>query len=504
MNMTIGYGTIAVFLLIVIVVMERTHRKSENFTEYAVAGRSFGSWFQSMAFLNTWLPGTVFISFAGMAASQGVIGFYVVFYSLLAILFMFFMAERVHRWGAHFDLRTQADFVGMRYNSTPVRVVSAIIGVVSVFPWVILGFQSMGLVFSFLSFGVVAPFAAVFVGIGVLAFRQIWTVRMGMRGIVISDMIQGIVAYGLGGVIAAGFVVWLIAQGHGLEQLPEEFAALPGLNSELGPLYFLSIVLTGALGAWCWPDIFVRLFTAKTAATVKKSAIKAAPVMFLFGTALLLMSMLAHSLPAVAEAPDQVWFITTGMGGTLILSLAGTAVLAATIGNINALNAAIGTHAAQDVIHVKGASDATITRTAKLTIAVSTVLAVIGALFTVNTTTGLITLALASYQGVVQLAPALFFGIFWRKGTSEGALVGMVVGFVVAATLQVIYPVSITALAGLTSGMVGLIVNTAIYLAFAYFRPADAEEQARVDHLFDVLAVKGGAPADDLRDTVSQ
>jgi solute:Na+ symporter, SSS family len=491
MDMLIGYGTIVAFLILVIVVLELTHKKSNNFTDYAVAGRSFGSWFQTMAFLNTWLPGTIFISFAGMAAASGVIGFYVVFYSLLAILFMFFMAEKVHRWGARFDLRTQADFVGMRYRSTPVRVVSAIIGVVSVFPWVVLGFQSMGLVFSYLSFGAVSPLAAVFVGIGVIAIRQIWTIRMGMRGIVISDMVQGIIAYGFGAAIATGFIVWLLAQGMGLDALPAEFATLPGLGSELGPLYFFSIVLTGGLGAWCWPDIFVRLFTAKSAATVKKSAIKAAPILFIFGTALLLMSMLAHSLPAVAEAPDNVWFLTTAIGGPFVLALAGTCVLAAAIGNINALNASIGTHAAQDIIHVRGdASDATVTRTAKITVGVTTVLAVIGAIFTVDTTTGLITLALASYQGVVQLAPSLFLGIFWRRGTAAGALVGMIVGFVVAATLQVIFPVSIGALAGLTSGMVGLIINTVIYLAFAFLRPADAAERARVDHLFDEVATR--------------
>lgn len=485
MDFLIGYGTVVAFLLVVIYVLERTHQKSENFTDFAVAGRSFGSWFQSMAFLNTWLPGTVFISFAGLAAGAGVIGFYVISYSLLAILFMFFMAEKVHNWGKHFDLRTQADFVGMRYNSTPVRVVSAIIGVVSVFPWMVLGFQSLGLVFSYLSFGAITPVQAIFVGIAVLAFRQIWTVRMGMRGIVISDMVQGLFAYGVGFVLALGFIVWLLAQGFGLDRLPAEFASLPGLNSDLGPLYFLSIVMTGALGAWCWPDIFVRLFTAKSAATVKKSAIKAAPILFLFAAALMLMSMLAHSIPAVSGAPDNVWFLTTAEGGTFVLALAGVCVLAATMGNVNALNAAIGTHTAQDVIHVRGASDATVTRTAKITIVVSTVLAVIGAVFTVNTTSGLVILAMASYQGIVQLAPSLYFGIFWRKGTAAGALAGMVVGFAVAAVLQLMYPVSISSLGGLTSGMVGLAINTLIYLGFAFLRPQEQLERDRVDRLFD-------------------
>lgn len=310
MNMLIGYGMLAAFFAIVVFVLERNQRESKNFTDYAVAGRSFGSWFQTMAFLNTWLPGTIFIAFAGLAASAGVIGYYVISYSLLAVLFMFFMAQKVFDWGRSFNLRTQADFVGMRYNSTNVRKVAAVIGVISAFPWLVLGFQSLGLVFSYLSFGVVSPTVAVFIGIVVLGIRQIWTVRMGMHGIVISDMVQGIFAYGVGGLVAIGLIVWLLAQGHGFDSLPPSFATLPGVGSDLGPLYYFSIVATGALGSWCWPDIFVRLFTARSAQAVRNSSVKAAPLMFLFLAILLTMSLLASQLPEVAAAPDNVWFLT--------------------------------------------------------------------------------------------------------------------------------------------------------------------------------------------------
>lgn len=488
MNFFIGYGMLAAFFIGIILVLERTRQESNDFTDYAVAGRSFGSWFQTMAFLNTWLPGTIFIAFAGLAASAGVIGYYVISYSLLAVLFMFFMAQKVFDWGKSFNLRTQADFVGMRYNSRHVRIIAAVIGVLSVFPWLVLGFQSLGLVFSYLSFGVISPTVAVFVGILVLGIRQIWTVRMGMRGIVISDMIQGIFAYGVGGLVALGLIVWLMSRGIGFAELPEGFAALPGLNSDLGPLYYFSIVITGALGSWCWPDIFVRLFTARSAQAVRNSAVKAAPLMFLFLAVMLTMSMLAHQLPEVADAPDNVWFLTAAHGGPVILALAGIAVFAATVGNVNAITAAIGTHTAQDIIHVGGASEATTTRTARGAIILATVLAVIGAMLTVNVTAGLLTLALASYQGIVQLAPALYLGIFWRKGNAAAASAGMIVGFATAVVLQFMYPVSIPELAGLTSGVVGLMANTAIYVVLAYAMPHSAAERERIDRLFEELA----------------
>lgn len=210
--------------------------------------------------------------------------------------------------------------------------------------------------------------------------------------------------------------------------------------------------------------------------------------MFLFLAILLTMAMLAHNLPGVKEAPDQVWFITAKAGGSVLLALAGVAVFAATMGNINAIAAAVGTHTAQDIIHVNGADDATTTRTARLAIIVVTVLSVIGAVLTVNVASGLLTLALASYQGVVQLAPALYLGLIWRRGTAQGAAVGMVIGFIVAVVLQFMYPVSIPALEGLTSGVVGVIINAAVYILFSLLIPQDAAEKARVDRLFDEVA----------------
>lgn len=484
MNFVIGYGMIFLFFAVVIYVMERNHKQSDSFEEFSVAGRSFGSWFQTMAFLNTWLPGTIFIAFAGLSASAGVIGYYVISYSLLAVLFMYYLADRVFEWGKRHNLKTQSDFVGMRYNSDVVRVTAAIIGVVSLFPWIVLGLQSMGLVFSYLSFGVISPEQAVFVSIAVLAVRQYWTVRLGMRGIVISDMVQGIIAYGLGGMLSIAFIVMLLQSDHGFDKLSESFATLPSLGSDLGPLYYFSLVATGALGSWCWPDIFVRLFTAKSAQTVKNSAFKAAPLMFLFLALLLTASMLANSMPGVAEAPDNVWFLLASHGGPIVMSLAGICVLAAAVGNINALTQAVGVHAAQDIFHVKGGTDRQITRTARITVVITTVLAIIGAVLTVNTTAGLVTLALAAYQGIVQLAPSLYLGILWKRPTGLGAALGMIVGIVVAVVLQLLYPVSIPALGGMTSGVVGLICNTAVLVGVTMLTPAKTTETGRVSALF--------------------
>lgn len=486
MNMIIAYGVVALFFGIVVVVLERMRRAGDGFSEYAVAGRSFGPWYQTMSFLNTWLPGAVFTTYAGLAAGSGAIGFYWVPYSLLTVVLMFFMAQRVHHWGRVWELNTQADLLGMRYASRTVRIVAALIGVISSFPWIVLGMQSIGLAFSYLSFGRVSDSAAVLIGVGVLAVRQVWTVRMGMRGIVVSDMVQSIVAYFLGLFLIIGLLVWLFTNGHGLSQVPATHFTLPGPGSPLGPLYLMSLVLTGALGGWCWPDMFVRLFTARSADTIKKSAVQAAPILMVFATALTLLGLLASSMPQVAAAPSEVWFIVAGAGGTLVVALAGVTVLAATMGNVDANLQATGIQLSHDVrVRRRETAPSGETRTAKIAVLTLSILAAVAAAGSLRSSTGLVELAVLSYQGIVQLAPTLLLGIFWRRGNAVGAVAGMVSGVLVAGVLQLQYPVSVPWLGGLTSGAAALIVNTVVYVAAACLVPRSAVERARVDALFD-------------------
>lgn len=491
MDMLLGYGGVALFFALIVIVMELTRKRDATFAEFATAGRSFGSFFGTMAFVNTWLPGTIFISFAGLTASGGVIGFYSVTYGLLAVVLMFLLARPVHEWGKKFDLRTQADLLGLRYNSKAVRLVAAVIGIVASFPWILLGMQSLGLVFSYLSFDVVGPYAAVIVGVVVIAVRQIWTVRFGMRGVMISDMVQGITAYFLGTALILGLLVWLLTNGHGFGEVDPTLYGMPGPGSALGPLYVFSLILTGALGGWCWPDIFVRLFTARSTTVIQRSALQAAPILFVFGIALNLLALVASSYPGVADAPDSVWFITAGIGGVALVTLAGLCVLAATMGNVGANLQALGAQTANDIVGLAMDRRVEDPRIGKAAVAVLTVLAAGGAMLTANSTSGLIAFAIISYQGVVQLAPTLLLGIFWRRGNAIGAVASMVSGFFVAAVLQWMYEVSIPWLWGVTSGVAALAVNVVVYVGCAYLLPAPSAERRRVDDLFEQLRRPG-------------
>ena len=93
--MLITFGCIAIFFAIIIVILQLSGVRDKSFSDYAVGGRSFGANYQAMSFLNTWYPGAMFTAFGGMAASAGVISFYVLSYSLLTVVLMYLMARPV-------------------------------------------------------------------------------------------------------------------------------------------------------------------------------------------------------------------------------------------------------------------------------------------------------------------------------------------------------------------------------------------------------------------------
>jgi len=482
--MIVTFGALAVFFLVIVAILTLSWIRDRTFSDYAVGGRSFDARFQAMSFLNTYFPGAVITAFGGMAASVGALSFYFVTYTMLTVVLMYLMAKPVWLWGKEFDLRTQSDLLALRFGSRHIRPISALLGIVSGLPWLIMGMLSLGFLFQHMSLHALSFEQAVVVGVGVIAVRQIWTVWMGMRGVVISDMTQGLVAYVGGTLVLGGTIAWMVfARGITFSSLDAKMLSIPGLGSAEGPLFVFSLLLTGTIGGWCWPAIFVRLYTADGVRSLKKSAALAVPLAFVFASALLVYGMLGSQIPGVSERPDEVFFIVSNeAGGVWLLALAGVVVMAASMGNIDGHIQATGAQLANDLVGNYWKLDH------KRLIIIAKVGMVFLTLFSAWLACldlpSLFSIAILAYQCVIQLAVPQFLGLFWKRGNHVGAIAGMVVGFAVAIGLEIFYPMSLPWAYGLTSGLVALAINLAIYVAAAYLIPQSDAERERITHLF--------------------
>lgn len=488
--MLITFGVMILFFVGLIVILQRIKVDDESFTNYAVGDRSFGARFQAMSFLNTWYPGAMFTAFGGMAAASGIISFYVLTYSLLTVITLFIMAKPVWTWGKAFDLKTQPDLFSLRYKSTHIRTIAAIIGIISGIPWLVLGMQALGEMFRYISLGALSFEQAVILGVIVIAIRQIWTVRIGMKGVIISDYYQGILAYIVGTAILIGLIAWLmISKNITFASLEPAKFAIPGPGSKEGPLYLFSLILTGVVGGWCWPYIFVRLFTSNGVHSLKKSAALAVPLSLAFCGSLLIFGMLAGALPEVANNPNDVWFIVTKeAGGLVLLGLAGAILLAATMGHIDGNIQATGAQIANDLIgNYFQLNTRQLIVLSKIGMLALTMLSSWLACLELP---ALFSLGVLAYQGIIQLAVPQFMGIFWKRGNKYAAITSMSAGFALAVVLETTCHSILPWAYGLTSGAVALCVNVLIYIVMAYLLPQDIEEKQRVETLFAMVSDK--------------
>ncbi len=347
----------------------------------------------------------------------------------------------------------------------------------------VLGMQSFGAVFYALGLGHLGFTTCVILGVAVMSVRQVWTIRMGMRGIVISDVFQGIVAYIVGSALMIGLIAWLIvSQDASIAAIAPEKLSLPTLDSN-EPLLFLSLTLLPLLCSLCWPDLFIRLYTGSGVEAVKRSSAYCAPLSLVFVTALGFLALLSSSRADVLASPETAWFtLNLAAGGVPLLALAGTIVFAASMGNIDATVQSMGAQIANDVVGaVRPLGERGLMLVSQISIAAITLVSAIIACLPLPS---LFSIGLFAFQVMVQIAVPLYLGIFTKIGDAGGALAGMIAGIAMVVILQVLYPVGIPWAYGLTSGFVGLIVNLAIYLGAAALVPRGAKEQARLDDLF--------------------
>lgn len=482
MSLLVTFGALAAFFAAVVALLQWSYKADRDFTDFAVAGRSFGGFAQAMAFLNTFMPGYMFLGAFGFAATAGVLGLGFFLTTVLAPVVMYLLADRVWTWGARHDLRTQPDLMALRYDSRAVRVVAALLGVFALFPWMVLGMQSLGAVFYALSFGSLSFTTAVVLGVVVMSLRQVWTIRMGMRGIVISDVFQGIVAYFLGGALIVWLIVWLVDGGASLAALPAEKFRLPDLSGD-APLLFFSLIGMQLAAALCWPDLFVRLYTGSGVDAVKRSSAYCGPIALGFTLSLGLLALLASTRADVMANADAGWFaVAEAAGGPLALAIAGLAVFAASMGNIDATVQSMGAQIANDVVAArKPLSERGLMWASQVAIAAITL---VSAAIACLPLPALFKIGLFAIQVMTQLSVPLFAGIFGRFGNRQGAVAGMLAGVATVCALQVFWPVGIPWAYGLTTGAIGLLVNAAAFVALGLAIPANEAERARVDALF--------------------
>jgi solute:Na+ symporter, SSS family len=188
----VDYAIIVGYLVLTTVVgMILTRRASKSLDHYFLGNRTLPWWLLGIAGMSNWfdLTGTMIItSFLYMLGPRGL---YIEFRGG-AVLVLAFMLAYVGKWHRRSGCMTGAEWLTYRFGRLKsveaVRVVKAVVTIVVTI--VLLAYLVRG---TSLFLGIIIPYPPVTMTIFIIALTTLYTMCAGFYGVVVTDLIQGVI-----------------------------------------------------------------------------------------------------------------------------------------------------------------------------------------------------------------------------------------------------------------------------------------------------------------------
>ena len=259
---------VALYLVVTVAIGLWAARRVHNSRDYVIAGRSLPLYMSTALVFATWFGAETVLGVSATFLSDGMRGIVAdpFGFSFCLVIIALFFARAFYR----LNLLTIGDFYRQRYNK-PVEVATSICITLSYLGWVAAQLTALGLVFHTLSGGSISLGWGIALGTGVVL---LYTLFGGMWSVAYNDVLQSTIiivglfylAYLLGG--AAGGFDRVVA--HATEAGKFEF--WPKLEAR-EMLAFLAAFLTAALGSIPQQDVFQRVTAAKDADTAVRGTL---------------------------------------------------------------------------------------------------------------------------------------------------------------------------------------------------------------------------------------
>jgi solute:Na+ symporter, SSS family len=469
--MTVSLVVILAFILVSAVVgLVGRGRGAMDVERWSVGGRRFGV-------LLVWLlmAGEVYTTFtflgaSGWAYSKGAPSFYILAYGAIAYVVSFFLLPPLWRHAKRLGLHTQPDFFRARFESPLLTSLVAIVGVVSIVPYLQLQLAGLGMIVEFASGGAITSTPAILLS---FALTVAFVYTSGLGGIAWVAVLKDAAMLVVVGVIGIGLpTMYFGGVGEMLSELVRRHPAhlvFPGGTTTMGVGWVMSTIALTGLGFYCWPHMFSSAYSAKDDSTIRRNAVimpfYQIPILlvFLVGfTALLVLPGLDKpdtALLALVTQSYPAWFSGFVGGAGAVTAMVRASMLLLVASTLVAKNlylplrrrAGGGLDSAADEAHLMRASRAFMLLIAGIALAL--------ALWSPNE---LVKLLIFGYDGVAQFFPGIVLGLFVPRAAARSVIAGLLVGEAVVVAL--IWSGNDPFL-GMNAGFVGLGANALVTAA---------------------------------------
>lgn len=435
MEKAVIWGTIAVYILALVVIGVVSGRKSKSIADFTVGGRNAGAWLSALSYGTAYFSAVMFVGYAGKTGlGFGLWGVLAgignaVFGSLLAWAVL---ARKTRDVSDRLKLKTMPEFFEKRYNSTAMRIFSAAVIFLFLVPYSASVYSGL------------ASVADVLLGINdtvfliIIAVLAILLVTFG--GYLVqarADFIQGIVMM-VGVVLLLVFVVRCDKVGGlaGLAEYAQTESGLPTLNGSQWVSLMATVLMT-SFGTWGLPQMVQKYFGIKDDKQAKRGIVISTVFAFLIAGGGYFIGSLCHKYYTVGvDMPNADYIVPNMLKDsslpTVLLGVIIVLLLSASVSTLCSITLSAGSALSIDLVSVKVKKDMTDTQKGKLT-KVFCVLFIILSYVVANTKTPILDMMSYSW-GIISgsfLAPYVL-ALYYKGLNKYGAWAGIFTGFCIA------------------------------------------------------------------------
>ena len=392
--------------------------------DFAIAGRHLPLPVVTATVFATWFGAEAIFGVSATFVKEGLHGVVADPFgaSLCLIIAGIFFSRKLYK----LNVLTLGDYFRLRYNRT-VEILTTLCIVIAYLGWVSAQIKALGLLFNVVTDGAISQTAGMILGAAIVLT---YTTLGGMLSVAILDFVQmGVI---MGGML---FIAWLISgQTGGVMPVIAHASAAGKLDFFPEPdpwkwIAFIGAGLTMMLGSIPQQDVFQRITSARTAKIALWGSILGGSIYFCFTFVPMFIAYSAtlidpETFNGLIETDSQLVLPTLVLQHTPVFAqtIFFGAVLSAIMSCSSATLLAPSVAFAENVVrnYYPNISDRAFLRMMRLCIVGFTGMVLV---FALNTEHSIFKMVENAYK--ITLAGAfvpLFFGAFWKRATTQGAL----------------------------------------------------------------------------------
>ncbi|WP_425825896.1 sodium:solute symporter family protein [Streptomyces fractus] len=418
------------FVLVLILGLLARRGRTMDLEQWSLGGRGLGSLLVFLLAAGENFTTYTFLGGSGGAYSMG--GPMIYMFSSICYVVFYWLAPPIWAYARRHKLLTAPDLYAHKYRSKGFGVLTAVVGVVSLVPYLVLQLKGLGIIVHECSYGRISQGAAVWIGVAVIA---VYVTVSGLRGTawnaIIKDTLMLVLVVGLGLYLPIHYYGGLGDMFQALSAAHPHFLTLPDHGYSVW--WYISTSLLFALGICTWPHMMPGILAARSAKALRRNAVITPAYQIVLVMVLVIGFTAVLKVPGLKDGDLALLSLAKDALPPWLVGLVGVAgMLAALVPGAMLLQSAAMLVAKNIYQTARPAtSERTVGRLSRLLVPV---LALVAAVLTFRGGEAIAMLLIMAYGFVVQLFPVLVASM-WRRNpvTTAGAWAGVCTGVAIVS-----------------------------------------------------------------------